>query len=40
MAKLMFSQKPEPILSVARNGITQYVEATASLNIIKKKQRK
>ena len=33
MAKLMFSQKPEPIRSVTSDGLIKLLEATVSLNI-------
>ena len=37
MAKLMFSQKPEPIWSVASDGLIKYLEATVSDTKHKKK---
>ena len=36
MQKIMFSQKPELIRSIASDGLTKYLEATVSLNMIKK----
>ena len=40
MAKLMFSQKPEQIRSVASDGVIKYLEATVSLNIKKNSANK